>query len=124
MATYTTPRVTALQTQAVASLFLNDHLPDRFAADQPQLGPDDHLWHVPVILVYPGIGVLGHVGEIVISATVEKVISSTPLAEMKQAAQELYTAHRDAIDTAFAETGNPVFVCSGVFYGWYVVASV
>lgn len=102
MAIHTTPQVTALQAQAAANLFLNDHLPDRFTADQPHLSPDDNLWHVPVILVYPGVGSIGQVGEILISTTAETVVSYRPLVEMKQAAQELYNAHRDAIDAAFS----------------------
>jgi hypothetical protein len=101
MAIHITPRVTALQAQAVANLFLNDHLPDRFTADQPRLSPADKLWHVPVILAYPGADALGQVGEILVSPTAGTVVAYTPLAKMKQAAQELYNAHRDAIDASF-----------------------
>ena len=101
MAIYSAPKVTALQAQATANLFLSDHLPDRFTADQPQLNALDHVWHVPVVLAYPGVGVVGCVGEICINTVSETVVSHTPLAEMKQAAQALYDAHRDAIEAAF-----------------------
>jgi hypothetical protein len=101
MAIYSTPKVTALQAQATANLFLSEHLPDRFTADQPRLNAVDNIWCVPVVLAYPGVGAVGCVGEIRIHALSATVVSYTPLAEMKQAAQALYDAHRDAIDAAF-----------------------
>jgi hypothetical protein len=55
---------------------------------------------VPVILVYPGVGVLGTVGEISIAAEAETVLVHTPFATMRQTAQDLYNAHRDAIEAA------------------------
>jgi hypothetical protein len=55
---------------------------------------------VPVILVYPGVGVLGTVGEISIAAEAETVLVHTPFATMSQTAQDLYNAHRDAIEAA------------------------
>ena len=102
MAIHTAPQVTALQAQAAANLFLSDHLPDRFTADQPRLIAADNAWQVPVILTYPGSGSLGCVGNIQISTTEERVISHTPLVDMKQRAQQLYNTHRDAIDAAFS----------------------
>jgi hypothetical protein len=102
MAIHTAPQVTALQAQATANLFLSDHLPDRFTADQPQLIAADNIWRVPIILVYPGMGSIGCVGDVRISTTEEKVISHTPLEEMKQMAQQLYDTHRDAIEAAFS----------------------
>ena len=101
MAIYFAPKVTALQAQATANLFLSDHLPDRFTAAQPQLNAVDNVWCVPVILAYPGVGAVGCVGEICINTFEETIVSHTPLAEMKQAAQALYDAHRDAIEAAF-----------------------
>jgi len=103
MATKTAPpQVTALQAQAAANLFLNDRLPDRFTADQPQLSPAGDLWRVPVILAYPFVGSLGEVGEILISTDSEAVVSHTPLDDMKGKAQRLYDAHRDEIEAAFS----------------------
>jgi hypothetical protein len=101
MTTHTAPYITALQAQAIANLFLSDHLPDRFTADQAQFDPHDACWHVPVILAYPGVGALGTVGEILIAAHTETMIAHTPFEEMRQRAQCLYDAHRDAIDAAF-----------------------
>jgi hypothetical protein len=70
-------------------------------ADQPQLDALDHAWHGPVILAYPGVGVIGCVGDICIHTVSGTVVSHTPLAAMKQAAQALYDVHRDAIAAAF-----------------------
>ena len=102
MTTYTFPRVTALQAQAAANFFLNDHLPDRFAADQPLFSTTGSIWHVPVILAYPGVGAVGQVGEVLIDASTETVVSHTSLDAMKQTAQKLYNAHRDDIEAAFS----------------------
>jgi hypothetical protein len=101
MAIHMAPQVTALQAQAAANLFLNDHLPDRFTADQPRLDAADQVWHVPVMLAYPGVGALGCVGNVQIAATEAKVLAHTPLADMKQTAQNLYDTHRHAIEAAF-----------------------
>lgn len=101
MATHPVPQVTALQAQAAANLFLSDHLPDRFTAAQPQLDVVDEVWHVPVVLAYPGVGAVGCVGDICISMLITTVVSYTPLVEMRQVAQALFDAHRDAIEAAF-----------------------
>src|SRR5205085_9928005 len=96
------PQVTALQAQAAANLFLSDRLPDRFTADQPQLNPANEFWHVPMILSYPFVGSLGAVGEILISANSEAVVSHTTLDDMRESAQRLYDAHRDCVEAAFS----------------------
>ena len=59
----TTFPITALRAQAAANLFLSEHLPDRFTADQAQFNPQGGCWHVPVILAYPGVGALGGAGK-------------------------------------------------------------
>ncbi len=102
MAIHTPPQVTALQAQSTANLFLSDHLPDRFTADQPQLITAENVWQVPIILVYPGLSPIGCVGDIRISTTEERVVSHTHLDEIKQRAQQLYDTHRDAIEAAFS----------------------
>ena len=97
MATASVPTVRAIEGQAEASLFLSDHLPDRISASTPSLDEAAQVWRVPVILAYPGLGVLGQVGEIVVSTTKAEVISSTPVEEMLKAAWSLAEPRRDAI---------------------------
>ena len=94
----TVPTVTAMQAQAEASLFLSDRLPDRISASTPSFDEEVHAWRVPVILAYPYLGVLGGVGEIVVSATKSEVISFTPVEEMLKTASTLAESHRDAIE--------------------------
>jgi hypothetical protein len=48
------------------------------------------------------VGAVGCVGEICVNTLSDTVVSHTPLAEMKQAAQALYDAHCDAIEAAFS----------------------
>jgi len=110
MATHTTPSITALQAQATATLFLSDHLPDRFTADQPWFDPQGACWHVPVILTYPGMGVLGTVGDIQVAAQTATVVAHRACGVMRYTAQGLYDAHRDAIDTAIIQAGDPLLL--------------
>jgi hypothetical protein len=53
---------------------------------------------VPIIPAYPQLGVLGQVGEVIVSATATEVISSTPVEDILTAAQLLAEQHRDAIE--------------------------
>ena len=100
MTTHPAPAITALQAQATANLFLSDHLPDRFTAEQACFDPQEVCWRVPVILAYPGVGALGTVGEIQIAAQTATVVVHTPFEVMRHTAQGLYDAHRDAIEAA------------------------
>lgn len=94
----TVPTVTAMQAQAEASLFLSDRLPDRISASTPSFDEAVLVWRVPVILAYPYLGVLGEVGEIVVSATKSEVISFTPVEDMLKIASTLAESNRDAIE--------------------------
>ncbi len=67
MAVSTTPKITALEAEAAASLFLSDRLPDRLTAGDPQLDARAGVWRVPVLLAYPTLGPAGEVGEIIVS---------------------------------------------------------
>lgn len=98
MTTAIVPTVTAMEAQAEASLFLSDRLPDRISASAPCLDEAAQVWRVPVILAYPYIGVLGQVGEVVVSATRAEVVSSTPVEEMLEAAGALAEKHRESIE--------------------------
>jgi hypothetical protein len=94
----TAPTVTALEAQGAANLFLTDHLGDRFLAVRPQLDLRQDVWHVPVVLTYAVIGPVGEVGEVVISAGSEEVLTHTPIEVMLERARTLYEQHRDEIE--------------------------
>lgn len=98
MSTKTAPTVTALEAQSAANLFLSDHLGDRFLAVRPQLDEGGDVWRVPVVLTYAVVGPLGEVGEILVSASTEEVVSHTPIEEMKERARALYEHHREQIE--------------------------
>ena len=98
--------ITALEAQAAANLFLSDLMPDRFCADDPRLDRVAKVWRVPVILAYPFIGSVGEVGELIVNASSEEVISHTPFDEMKDHARSLYEQHREAIEAAFSRARN------------------
>jgi hypothetical protein len=98
MVTKTAPTVTALEAQGAANLFLSDHLGDRFLGVRPQLDEGGDVWRVPVVLTYAVVGPVGEVGEIVVSAGTEEVVSHTPFEEMKERARALYEQHREQIE--------------------------
>jgi hypothetical protein len=100
MVTNVVATITALEAQAAASLFLFDHLPDRFLASSPKLDDAANVWRVPILLTYPIIGPVGQAGEILVNATSEEIISYTPLEEMKATARRLYEENRDAIEAS------------------------
>jgi hypothetical protein len=98
MSTKTAPTVTALEAQGVANLFLSDNLGDRFLAVRPQLDQSGDVWRVPVVLTYAVVGPVGEVGEVLVSAASEEIVSHTPVEEMKERARALYEQHREQIE--------------------------
>jgi hypothetical protein len=86
-----------MEAQAIAFEFLNDRLPDRIIPDAPSLRADGREWRVEVVLSYPRLGVLGQVGEIIVSATTGEVVAHTPVEAIRAAALSLAERHRDAI---------------------------
>jgi hypothetical protein len=97
MATKSIPNITALEAQGAANLFLSEHLGDRFLAVRPQLA-EGGAWRVPVVLTYSIIGPVGEVGEIVVSAGSEEIVSHTPIEEMKERARTLHEQHRERLE--------------------------
>ncbi len=102
----TLTRLTALEAQIAANGFLLDNLPDRYLAVEPQFDPAAQAWRVKVVLTYPVIGCIGQVGEIMVSAYSEKILSHTPPTEIRERGRQLYEQNRDAIQTAFSLAGN------------------
>jgi len=98
MVAHTVPKITALEAEAAASLFLSDHLPDRITAGDPQLDSQAGAWRVPVLLTYPVVGEVGEVGEIIVSSQTEEILSHTPADEMLARARALYEQHREQIE--------------------------
>jgi hypothetical protein len=98
MVTKTVPEVTALEAEAVSSLFLSDNLPDRFTAGAPRLDAEHDVWRVPVLLAYPVIGPVGETGQITVSTRSKEILSHTPVDRMQEAAGTLYDQHRDEIE--------------------------
>ncbi|MEJ7708788.1 MAG: hypothetical protein WKF84_02765 [Pyrinomonadaceae bacterium] len=98
MVAKTVPKITALEAEATASLFLSNRLPDRIMVGDPQLDSQVGVWRLPVLLAYPIVGVVGEVGEIIVGGQTEEILSHTPVDEMLARARTLYNHHRDAIE--------------------------
>jgi len=97
----------ARRAMTTANQFIVEHLLDRFSAGlpklmtwkEPQLRP---LWLVPVLLTYPGIGVVGEVGVIAVDKEHPVVVGQTPTEEMETLARQIYEENRDEIEFAFS----------------------
>lgn len=91
-------KISAADAESTATSLLLDNLPDRYMADGARLDPEKNQWNVSVVLVYPGLGIVGKVGEIIVSGAENTVVSHTPFAVMRSQARSLYEQHRDAIE--------------------------
>jgi hypothetical protein len=91
---------TEIEVMATVGGFLNDHLPDRFCAGRPQFDQYALVWKTPILISYPTLGQLGQVGKITVSADAGKIVSFTPLEEMKTAALAIIEQHREEIETS------------------------
>ncbi|MGH9837647.1 MAG: hypothetical protein ACREEM_02560 [Blastocatellia bacterium] len=99
-------KTAAFQAQAAVNGFILDHLPDRFCADDPHFDAAANVWRVPVILAYLYVGSLGQVGEVVVNANTETILSHTPFDEMKAHARSLYEQNREKLEAAFLQARN------------------
>ncbi len=100
------PAVEQINVMAAAANVLNDFLPDRFCAGQPQFDSVAAVWQVPVLLSYPRLGVIGRVGEITVSADAGNVLSFTPIDKMKATAETLIEQHREQIEAPLLSAGK------------------
>src|SRR5438876_55452 len=98
MATMTASAITAMQAYAETFGFLNDRLPDRIMPGLPRLDAAAQVWCVPIVLAYPDLGILGELGEVVISLQSGQVVAYTSIEEIDRAADSLIEKHRDAIE--------------------------
>ena len=97
-------RIGADEAMREAERFLNRHLGHLLAAGTPQrvLFPLRSTWVVPVQLTYPGCGVIGEVGMVVVDETTGEVVAWTSPQEMYQATEKLYQEHKGEIEAAFS----------------------
>ena len=98
-----TPGVIPRAAEAVANEFLIVRVGDRFMASDARAIPDPQACRCGVSVAYPGVGEVGEVGEIIVSAHAAEVLSHTPIEEMRQRARLLYEQHREEIEAAFAQ---------------------
>lgn len=98
--------VSAETAQAVVNYWLLKVLGDRFTALEPHLIAGGDIWSVPVGLAYPHVGLIGEVGEVLISAFSQGIISATRPEVMKLAGTNCYQEQESAIQAAFLSAGN------------------
>ena len=92
--------------QTIVNDWILNRLPDRFTALEPKRMAAGDIWCVPVGLAYPNIGIIGQVGEVLVSAFSGGVISATRPEAMKAIAINCYTDREDEIKAAFLSTRN------------------
>lgn len=98
--------VSAETAEIIVNDWLTETLPDRFIALEPRLIAGGDIWSVPVGLAYPYIGVIGEVGEVLVSAFSRGIISATQPEAMKSAGVECYRKKENAVKTAFLSARN------------------
>jgi hypothetical protein len=86
--------------EIAANHFILEHLPDRFCAGVPNLVefPIRTVWSVPLMLGYPQLGVIGHVGTVIVDSEMGTVAGWTPLKEVKNVAREIYEKRKAEIE--------------------------
>src|SRR3990172_609033 len=82
--------------------FIADHLGNLVLAGIPRrmIFPIRALWAVPIALAYPGYGLAGVIGIVAVDDEFASIVASTPIEEMKQAAEQLYRDHQSEIEAA------------------------
>jgi hypothetical protein len=100
------PPITEGTARAIVNDWILQVLPDRFVAVEVQPIAGGDIWCVSVGLAYPQIGVIGQVGEVLISAVSGGIISATAPDAMKTAGMKCYADREDEIKSAFLSTRN------------------
>ena len=92
--------------QTIVNDWILKCLPDRFTALEPKRMAAGDIWCVPVGLAYPNIGIIGQVGEVLVSAFSGGIISASRPEVMKAIAMTYYAKREDDIKAAFLSTRN------------------
>jgi hypothetical protein len=98
--------ISAVMAQTVVNHRLLQMLSDRFTAAEPKLIAGGDIWCVPVGLAYPRIGIVGQVGEVLVSAFSAGIISATLPEQMKSAGMKCYAEREHEIRAAFLSAEN------------------
>jgi hypothetical protein len=98
--------ISGTMAQSVVNHWLLQVLPDRFTAAEPGLIAGGDIWCVPVGLAYPKIGIVGQVGEVLVSAFSAGIISATQPEQMRSVGMKCYAEREQEIRAAFLSAGN------------------
>jgi hypothetical protein len=93
--------VSAVGAQSVVNGWLLTVLPDRFVAGEARLMAGGDIWCVSVGIAYPRMGIVGVVGEVLVSAFSGGIISATRPEQMKIAGMNCYAERESEIQAAF-----------------------
>jgi len=102
MVTQFVKKPTALEIERQVAEYLINHVGDRVCVAEMNYDPARDVWQVKLGLSYPFVGIIGVVGEALVSAEsgIEQI---TPLEEMKRRAEQLYEQNKEAIEAAFSQ---------------------
>jgi hypothetical protein len=98
--------ISATAARTIVNDWILHELPDRFTAVEAKPIAGGDIWCVAVGLAYPQIGVIGTVGEVLVSAFSGGIISATPPNVMKMAGMQCYAAREHEIKSAFLSARN------------------
>ncbi len=102
--TWASGAISAVRVQSLVNGWLLTVLPDRFVAGEARLMAGGDIWCVSVGLAYPRVGIVGVVGEVLVSAFSGGIISATPPDQMKIVGMKCYAERESEIQAAFLST--------------------
>lgn len=97
--------VTATQARAHVNRFLLSQIGSQFCAGEPDFDLAASCWHVPVLLITPGL-IVGQVGDAQVSSATKEILSHTKQSAIYAAAEKLRKQKNAAIKTAFLQAGK------------------
>ncbi len=98
--------ISAMAARTIVNDWILRGLPDRFTAVEAKPIAGGDIWCVAVGLAYPQMGVIGTVGEVLVSAFSGGIISATSPNVMKTAGMACYAAREHEIKSAFLSARN------------------
>lgn len=102
MVTQFVEKPTTLEIERQVAEFVINHVGDRVCVAEVNYDPAAKAWQVKLGLSYPFLGVIGIVGETLVTAE-SGVELITSLEEMKRRAEQLYEQNKEAIEAAFSQ---------------------
>jgi hypothetical protein len=92
--------VTAVKARARVNRFLFSQVGTQLCAGEAILDEEKNHWHIPILLITPGL-VVGQVGEATVSLHTHEILNHTSIEQLEKAAVKLSKKYDSEIKAAF-----------------------